>query len=451
MIRARSIALLLFAWALSAAIACGDAQAYVLALPSSLAQETLSESVPAAFAPADLDVSDFTIEWEGSPIPGVELSLMKDSIQWVRVADLLVLPRARLNVKVDASDGGRVSYADSTEPLANGEGRIPIALLSGPEFPIEVKILRGDREVSGRAHLRFQPRSGHDSVLLDPSCSRFALDARLVQEARDLRRWAYIGCRQQISSAGDHRTAALELYVFWDQAGKSVRIGKVETPASPASLWLLRLPSAPGKVGLQAGEGDSSTSLLVRYSVPENLHLGALGLGLGPYSYHFDGLGDSVTNISPMLTLYGSYFITETVRIVAFDATMVSKFGSTDFGVYLSTENFRILDRRFSINLQLGGHALAFAVEGNTYLLPGLPQGLEFIYTDAFRPGYNLSFGAFIYPSINEKSYYNVWLRWGSKFFAELNYIAWEEKVQNQRVYSRSLGASLGIPIAQFL
>ena len=100
----------------------------------------------------------------------------------------------------------------------------------------------------------------------------------------------------------------------------------------------------------------------------------------------------------------------------------------------------------------LGAHVLGFN-NGNQFLIrPGVPQGVELVFSDAFRRGSNLSLGGFIYPEISGKEYYNIWLRWGgSRYFVELNYILWKEQVDSSSVFSRSVGVSLGLPLARFL
>ena len=425
--------------------------AYVLDLPSSLAREALLESVPTAFSPVDFSTADFEVIWEGAALPGVRLEIEPESIQWVRVGEVLVVPRARLRVQAENVQGGRISHAGFSQGLAGEagilEGRMPIALVSGRENPIGLRLVRNGQEISSNVFVQFKPRKGVDFALVDPSCSRFRVDVQVSRESRLGHHWSYIGCRQEVTKTTGHRTGSLELYVFWDGVGKSIRVGGAETEATIPSLWPLRLSSMPsGNVTLEAKD----TSLSVHYFVADKLKFGFIGLGIGPYSYHFEGLGSEATNISPILNFYASYFITESLRLVAFDATSLSQHGTSDFGVYLNTEDFKIFDRRLSLNLLLGGHALVFAVDGQTYMIPGAPQGFEMIYTDAFKRGCNLSVGGFIYPSISDSSYYNVWLRWGSRIFAEMNYIAWEEKVQDQRISSRSLGLTFGFPITTF-
>jgi hypothetical protein len=79
------------------------------------------------------------------------------------------------------------------------------------------------------------------------------------------------------------------------------------------------------------------------------------------------------------------------------------------------------------------------------------PQGVEFIFRDLGLPRYNLGLGIFANPGIGDRTYYNAWLRYGtSSVFAEINYIAWKLQYNNERYFHRSVGLSVGFPIARF-
>src|SRR5438105_2408380 len=91
------------------ALFSASAQAGVVALPPQIAEEILSESVPTVFfSPNSFEATDFEAYWAEPPPPGASLSLGAESLQWVRVAEVLLLPRGRLVVELDPStaDGG---------------------------------------------------------------------------------------------------------------------------------------------------------------------------------------------------------------------------------------------------------------------------------------------------------------------------------------------------------
>jgi hypothetical protein len=207
--------------------------------------------------------------------------------------------------------------------------------------------------------------------------------------------------------------------------------------------------SQPGTVKLKG----KSREIEIGYAIPDNLHRGSLGAGIGPYSYFYQSSDEITKGGTAELTLYGSYLLYDTIRAVAFDATTFTAQLTTDFGLYVASEQFRTFDRRVGLNIMLGAHLIGFKSHGSYLVFIGAPQGIELVITDFLAKNRSLNAGAFIYPSIGGKSYYNTWLRWGSpSFFGEINYISWEEDTDDRgRFYSQSLGFSIGFPIARFL
>lgn len=438
------------------------ARAYFVSIPGSLPAEVLSESVPMVLLPPnDFEAYDFRVEWEGTPIPGVEARIGRESLQWVRLTDVLLLPRGRLLVSARGIQGGIVSNAgfsqvfdDEGGPAGQGEtgkagaplmtAEIPVALISGEVNPIELRVRRDGQELRGKLRIRFNPqdKSLERRIVRDAACSRFGVEVDSRDMADD--EWVFFGCRMNVVGGDEHRTSALELYVYWDNVGQRIEINGVETPASSTSLWPLRLRSHPGVITLRAGKHV----MKVRYQLPARMQLFSMGMGLGPYSYVYEGEREELAKPAiPYLTLYGSFFLNETFRVVGFNATAFSGLGYSDLGMYLSTENLKLFDKRLILNLLLGAHVVGFRSQGNTYLVMGAPQGFELIALDFLKRSNNLSLGGFIYPPIGGKSYYNLWVRWGGRIFGEFNFISWQEMLRDQRIYTRSMGLSVGFPL----
>jgi hypothetical protein len=334
---------------------------------------------------------------------------------------------------------GRVlnaGFSQNFAPLGGGSpaddslarAELPIALISGDRNPVEISYLRHGAPVTARLWVQFKPRPGlrEDRVFYDASCSRFGVHAEGTAQTSHARGWAYIGCRVAEVQGAEHRTSSLEAWVYWDGVGQELLVGGVPTAASSVSVWPLRLRSEPGHVQLAVpGGGDE---MKIRYSTPDNFHRGFLGVGL-----------------------YGSYFITETLRVVSFDATTLDSHLTTDVGIYLNTEYVHFYDRRIVINLLLGAHAIGFSSQGQYYFQFGAPQGVEVLFIDFIKKAHTLNAGFFVYPLINGRSYYNLWLRWGSgRLFGEFNYISWDEIANGQSIHSDSAGVSVGMPMARF-
>jgi hypothetical protein len=186
--------------------------------------------------------------------------------------------------------------------------------------------------------------------------------------------------------------------------------------------------------------------------LPDPLHAAFVGLGIGPYYYLYRDGPVELDATLPLLTLYAGYAFTPEVRLVYFNATaMHARWGSIDQGLYVWLEQARFVDDRVSLNLLLGANVLVYSHDDHAVGRLSVPQGFEFIVRDLFARNRNLTAGAFVYPKISGRAYYNFWLRWGSpQVFGELNYIEWQEPHGDERTHSRALGVSFGAPILRF-
>ncbi len=438
-----------------------NARAVIHSLPPTVATEALSETVPmpSPFYPTtDIGIEDFSVDWIGAPIEGARARFGEQSVEWVRVANVLVVPRARLLIEIDGAEGGLASNAGFHQPIVaeNGRGTIelPIALLSDERNSIDLVVRRSGKELKGRLRVRFRPRmeASEPRVLIDASCSPYkvAIDEATLRKRTGPWKsgWIYIGCRFVYVEGDRNTTSSLEFFVFWNDVGQAIEIDGVSKTTESVAVWPLRLRARPGRVQLRAPGGDS---VELTYRIPERVRYAFLGAGIGPYVYALETPGDDVRATTAVVTLYGSVFLNELIRLVVFNATPVHKTTFSDTGLYLYSEYFRTFDLRLSLNFLLGGNFRIVRANGNTELILGAPQGAEILYRDMFRRWHNATLGAFIYPLISGKSYYNVWLRWGSgALFAELNYIAWHETLGTGRFYSRSAGITVGLPLARF-
>jgi hypothetical protein len=219
---------------------------------------------------------------------------------------------------------------------------------------------------------------------------------------------------------------------------------KAEAP----SLFRLRLFPQNQPIVLESAAGDSFD---LRYRIPTKLNRGFMGVGIGPYQYHMAAPDTDVNTTAAVLTVYGSYQLSESVKFTAFNATALHKNYFTDTGFYFKSESFRVLDQRLSVYVMLGANLIGFKFGNEAQSKWGAPQGFEAVYRDFLTPNRSLVFGAFIYPPIDGKSYYNAWIRYGSSaIFGEFNYLGVRNRFDADSVYVRSMGFSVGFPLAKF-
>jgi hypothetical protein len=429
--------------------------AFTHSMAPSLPREILSETVPFTFAPNGFSAGDFEAYWQTQAPSGSRAFIGAESFEWVRASEVFLLPRGRLIVELDGAgiEAARIQNLGFTQSFVRKEGRlhaeIPVALMSGESNPIRVITLGNNgKETESRIGIRFKPRPEvmEQRVITDPACSPYRVKAEELQ-LKD-HQWVYVGCRFVVSQGNEHRTSTLEIFVYWEGAPQQLLIDGMEVKASTESVWMRTQRAAPGELSL-VGSGEK---LKLNYRIAENLHSGSLGFGIGPYGYAFEAPGSESHNTIPLLTIYGSYFYSETLRIVGFNATAFDKNYFSDTGLYVQTEQFKIFDKRYTMRLLLGAHAIAFNAMDKSRFIFGAPQGAELTITDFWKKTFNLQAGSFLFPPINGKSYYNLWLRYGTnRFFGELNYIGWQERVEGERVFSRSVGVTVGGPLFQFL
>ena len=431
----------------------------VLSLPARAADDlrvasVLEEGAPGAGAPSDLSPRDFEVRWVGEPLPGVTVTLEAGRLQWLRVGGVVKVPRSRLVVTAEGAGGGTVLYAERLHPLVAHPGghraAIPVLLLGGEAHAVELRVRRGEETRVGRVELAFAPRDGAGPGLrVDRSCSPYALE---VKGAPLTGAWGYVGCRLQTLEGAEERTTSLELALLLDGAGGQVQLGGVETPATSPSLWVLRLPPGVGAltVGLPGG-----ASVRLEYKAPVFPRRAFVGVGVGPYAYSYRAPGIRETTGSPVVTLYGSYGLSQRARLVSFALLAPAEHPVGDLGLYLRRESFSLFDQRAQIAVFLGGHLGVFEHAGKLQPRLGLPQGAEFIWNDVGVRGAQVLGGGLLFPG-KERTYYNLWLRWGrAGGFLELNFLLLREPLGKDgaegHVTMRTFGLAAGVPLATFL
>jgi len=441
--------------ALACALACAcaaSAHAQVGELPDSLARAALDAHKATAFAPAELDGADFTFDrLEGGDAFEMRVAVERGSVGFVRVTPHVVVPRGVANVEVPGALGGVVEHAGTTQPLTHRAGaaaaEIPVALLSDGAEPLIVRALFASGERRARFKVRFAPRAQHAGLVMqDSSCSPWGIKVLSGSLPKDS--FLHLGCRLIRTARDNDMGATLEIYALWDNAGRDVSLSGVRLSRTRGSLYVLRLSSTPGHLTLEA----RGHALTLSYFVPSSLPAAFLGAGVGPYHYLLRDGRLQADVVIPLVTVYGGYTFTPDVRIVYFNATALHRRGYADNGLYLWLEQARMVDERLSFNLLLGANALVYSHRDRVEWRLTAPQGFELVYRDLFMRNRSGMLGAFLYPDLFDRSYYNVWLRWGSpELFGELNYIHWKQPHGSGVTSSTSFGISFGMPIARFL
>ena len=250
-----------------------NSHAFITPLSADLRHDILSETVPTAFEAFPLKLEDYQLRWVGAPIDGVELGWAAGSLQWVRVAEVLSLPRARFRATIKSRDplSGVASNAGFHQVFSKNVGGasdlyevyLPVALLSGEKNLIELRIKRGQEILTGTIQMVFKARSemGESRAFSDASCSRFGVRVEGAIQSSKNPGWMYVGCRFVELDGEPEKASSLEVFVFWDQAGQSLQLNGV--PVSSSSLSV----SKSRKKLFASGKFFNSKTAFKRFSV----------------------------------------------------------------------------------------------------------------------------------------------------------------------------------------
>lgn len=400
--------------------------------------------------------------WRGiESLPaGSKIEWDTESVQWSRVDERLVLPRARVKIEIPGVDGASLLVWSRTTPLRKslkgswfGEATVP--LVSGVASKLSVLLKKGTSETEYPLYLERVAGEGSDSINIDSSCSAWHVEIarRPALGGEKLKAPApsallIADCRVVRNASAEGLLASLDLLLFVDGSGDELKMNGSTVRADAPSLFRIRLFPQNQPIVLESAIGDVYE---LRYSIPTKLNRGFVGIGFGPYRYHLAAPGIDLNTTAAVVTLYGSYQLSDSTYFTAFNATAVHKNFFTDTGFYIKSESVRLFDRRVTLYVMLGANLIGFKYGAETQKKWGAPQGFEAAYRDFLSPNRSLVFGAFVYPPIDGKSYYNAWIRYGSpSLFGELNYLGVRNRFENESVYVRSLGFSVGFPLARF-
>lgn len=383
------------------------------------------------------ELADFPVTVTPPSAP-VRAEWVSASVKWVRGKDGVAIPRGRLKVSVS---GGRtvVRWRGRTVlPQDDGDGasvELLVPLLEGGVAEVQ----RDGKELA-RVRVGASPASAplERRHAIDHSCSPYRL---ALSGAEDL--YVSAQCRLQPVGRIGREEARLDTRLW---------VGGSTLPdGSPAYLSANLQDGRPAQVALKGPDGKPRT-LTLNASLPPRLRRMRLAWGAGPMNLNSsatDGDGAAAS-----LMLYGNFRLRmEDSLSVRFFEMAVSRDPAkraffNNLGVYFAYDAAAVLDNRLRLTALLGVQGVTFAPRGlanRSYTELIAPQGLEITYADAFGArNKSLSGGFFLLPTA-ERHYDNIWLRYGGRWFGELNYVSWRSKDRRAEM----IGLSFGAPLAQ--
>ncbi|MBI3288821.1 MAG: hypothetical protein HYZ74_04815 [Elusimicrobia bacterium] len=385
------------------------------------------------------DFADFSVKVDSAAIP-VEARWMSGSTRWVRGADGLAVPLARLRVSVRAApERVALRWRDRAILLQGGPDEafteLFVPLLDGGEARLDLDGRPLTRvRVGARVASATLPAARH---AIDHSCSPWRVTIAGLDDSL-----LSMNCRLILTGRIGSEEPLLD--VRWAAAGVSLPGGSM-----PMTAQLRSGQSA--KATVLGPDGKSRVVEISARLAPRWRRL-RLAYGLGPYGLSSSAPTGNGTTGSVML--YANFRLRpeDNLSLRSFEAAVSQSPLNTVFfnnlGLYFAYDLARVLDQRLLITAMLGMQGVTFAPQGLSRKIYNeilFPQGLEATYVDAFgKKNRTLSGGMFLQPTTN-KHYHNIWLRYGGRWFGELNYISWRSYDRSARMW----GVSIGAPLAQ--
>lgn len=386
------------------------------------------------------DLADFPVIVEKTKF-AVEARWVEKSVRWLRAKDGLPVPRARLVVTAAAAPerlilrwrGRAVQFQGGPDSAA---AEIFVPLLDTGEALIEL-----DGKPVSRIKITARPSAAAASArhAIDHRCSPYAVQVRGLDDA-------YLSMTCRMIPVGRMGAEEALLEVRWSAAGVTLPDGS----APPLTAGLR--DGRPARTTMLGPDGKSRVVELSA-RVPARFNRMKLAWGAGPYN--LSSSGASGNGIAGSAMLYGNFRLRteDNLSLRAFEAAVGQSPAQTSFfnnlGLYFAYDAVRALDTRLRVTVLLGAQIVTFAPDGLTRKVHNeviAPQGFEVSYPDAFGfRNKTLSGGLFLQPGTS-KRYQNLWVRYGGRWFGELNYLSWRD---NNR-FATMWGFSVGAPLAQF-
>ncbi|MBI5202856.1 MAG: hypothetical protein HY925_14790 [Elusimicrobia bacterium] len=385
------------------------------------------------------DLADFPVAVE--PSAGIVTARWLGAPRWVRYPDGMPVALGELHLSVKAApERTLIRWRGKAAALqAEGDGskaELFVPLLEGGEAEVLVDGKRvATVRSTARAPLATRKNRRH---AIDHSCSPWRPKLSGLDDA-----FVTMNCRHVPVGP-----------VFGAQTVVELQVAAAPATLPDGSPAVFTAHLRDGSLTRTSLLGPDGSSRIVEMAAQVNpvWHRLRLALGFGPYG--LDSSAPKGNGATGSVMLYANYRLRpeDNLSIRAFDAAVTRDPSGAaffnNFGLYFAHDLARVMDRRITLTALLGVQTVTFAPNGLSHETYGeglAPQGLELTYLDAFgRKNRTLNAGAFVQPSDN-KLYDNFWLRYGGRFFYELNYISWSSGNRRARMW----GVSMGVPFTQ--
>lgn len=376
-----------------------------------------------------LDQSEFAIK---NSDPNIAVNFISDSVQWIRNEANLLVPRSMVGITIKNSDHNIIlHYLSKTIIPVKHEASFYTELYVDLFNPNVIEVYRGNQIIDRITFVSKGTKDAKSKQLIDYSCVSYQLNIEGIDDE-----YLSVGCKMEAVGNMFSQRPRLEVTI------SSTNLISENGERPPYTIYLK--DNSPVIFKLKNDQGNLKT-ISVKAKLPERLTRLKIAAGIGPYIYNSEKLNATTDGaLAPSYMLYGKFDLTPTTSFKAFDALVYAKTLFNNSGMYFSYDLAEIFDGRILINTLLGFQGLHYKYDkkSDTKFEMLYPQGFEVIYKHAFGiENKHLTYGMFLSTDSNE--YTNAWIRYGGRFFWELNYINWAHSPNKISMY----GVSIGFPI----
>ncbi len=376
-----------------------------------------------------LDQSEFEIKNSDSAI---NVYFISDSVQWIRNESNLLVPRSMVGIQIKSEEQNiLLRYLNKTIIPSKRDSYFYTELYVDLFNPKIIEIFKSDKLLDKITFVAKGTKDAKSKQLIDYSCVPYQLSIEGIDDE-----YLSVGCKMEAVGKMFQQKPRLEVTI------SSTNLISENGDRPPYTIYLN--DNSPVLFKLKDDQGKLK-NITVKAIIPNRLSRLKLAAGIGPYIYNSEKL-NATTNgqIAPSYMLYGKFDLTPTTSFKAFDALVYAKTLFNNSGMYFSYDLAEIFDGRILINTLLGFQGLHYKYDkaSDTKFEMLYPQGFEVIYKHAFGiENKHLTYGMFLSTDSNE--YTNAWIRYGGRFFWELNYINWAHTPNKISMY----GLSIGFPV----
>jgi len=366
----------------------------------------------------------------------IQAGMVKNSLQWVRMDRVLLVPRALIEVKFTSDENHKFSWEYAHQkiiPLYNEKTKEYKARIFVSLFESLPLVLFEENKMT--AEVRILPYKKSKSHLIDYSCAPYFVEIAGLEDD-----FLSVGCRIQRTGKFGNEKPYLEVLL----TSASYRLKDQSEPP-----YLIPFhQTGEARLSLINFEGKEKT-ISIKTTVPKKIPRLKIAMGLGPYQLVSKTKGNENQNqIAPTGMIYGNFSLNESSSLRFFDSYSKNKSTFHNWGLYFAWDLAEFCDQRCQLTSLIGAQGVDYRFSDEQNMMSDLiyPQGFEFVYKHPFgNLNYKFSYGMFVSFS-GLYDYNNIWIRYGKNYFWELNYIKWSRDKNEAALF----GLSIGFPIATF-